>query len=931
MAIWFDMTWSLVEWNAGVTGIVRAELELAKQIKKIDKNLRICVYRNDRVEEINDSEMDWLWNSHSVVDAYIEHFGRQKKNVDLEKIRIPEILEVTRKDDAGRIIKIIRANDIIIKNTRAPQKYLLALLLKTIELPLRLLSKIHLARQKKQKDTSGYIIKPFNPTISELFSKGDILFTCGWITMEKRDDAYEKIRLLIDDFKLVYFVYDLILVNDETKHLYAGGEEGYKAYLRKVSRMCDKIIYGGETALLDTKAYFGKRGWRFPEADFIKFGSNIIASDDSIKIEDLLEKYHIDKDYIMMVGTIDEKKNQDVLYRAYNILNDEYNKSEYPQLVLVAALKGGVVIDNIRLNPKIKDRIIIINPSDSELDCLYKNCKFIVLSTLYEGWSLTLPEGLSYGKLCIVSDVRPLREVGKDLCVYVDPYDSREWANKIVQYYNNVKLLNESEKSVLDHWKSISWEDAGKELYARIVNVKRDVENNFCIGYDISLVFWAAYTGSGVSGITRAQLMMARKLYQKCSNIKFFSLYADTYVEVSDYIIKEILDENYSIDEAVLMCKERVLWLLNAAGVTEKLNKSMVTDKYAIALLMSVLPIRIQDKLLSIRKRKQKEKDRKDEELVLDYELSAENIPFDNNMIIFSAGTGYGAYVNKMINEARIKKGVKFCQLIYDFTPSVVRHTHLPETVEHQELFWKNTYSMADAIFYGGKTAMDDGLQYAKERGYNSVDSRVIRFGSDFVDHDNDLEWKDVSKKYKLPGEYILVVGTIEARKNYDTLYLAYVKLLEEMKDAPNLVFAGYPGWKTESLLATISRDERIKDKLVICSPSDDELDLLYKNSLYCILASQYEGWSLTLPQALNYGKFVLCSDVKPIKEIAQDLVDYVPVLDTFAWKDKIKLYCEDRNLLSSKEKRIQNEWHNITWDECTDRLLDDLREIARR
>lgn len=40
MAIWMDMTNSLQTWKGGVVGIVRAELEIAKNMKRCDPDVR---------------------------------------------------------------------------------------------------------------------------------------------------------------------------------------------------------------------------------------------------------------------------------------------------------------------------------------------------------------------------------------------------------------------------------------------------------------------------------------------------------------------------------------------------------------------------------------------------------------------------------------------------------------------------------------------------------------------------------------------------------------------------------------------------------------------------------------------------------------------------------------------------------------------------
>ena len=919
MAIWFDMTYSLVDWKAGVVGIVRAELELARQLKKENPALKICVLENDKIREVQSSELNWLWNAESVSDAYLEKFGRKAdltkgSNIDNSQ-GIPVVLREALANDAGRIIKIRDANTEIINN--AKHRQLTRVALRTIELPLRISSRIRL-KIKAIRNRGGNRLTIERKQAE--FKCGDKLFSCGWFSSGK-EKYFQDIKCKTNDFSIIYLVYDLVLENDTTSFLYPKEiRKQFEKYLKWISNNCDYVVYGGQTAQHDCENYLKKRGMRVPKGDYIKFGSNIINSVATVKFENVKCKYNIDDRYILMVGSLDAKKNQDVLYRAYTMLHESYGANEYPQLVIVGNKKSddmSNLYDCITLDPRVKDKILLVSPTDAELRVIYENAEFFVHSSLYEGWSLTLPEALSFGKFCIVSDVQPFREVGRDLIEYIDPHDPQKWANAIMKYYQDGNLLKTHEKRIKNSWVDISWEDSGKSLHKIINNATYCVGNKGCLYYDMTLLLWAIYNNAGVSGITRTQIILARKLYERTSNIAFYAMNGETYVELNEYDLEIILDEDYSIDEAVVLSKERVIGKLNALNVIPNRVGFFEKNKYAVALLISIMPSIIRNKIVDkIRK---------------SYSDEGTNIrdvdfPFEKNDIVFSAGTGYSMNVYLSLKKNKEKNGFKFIQLIYDFTPQIVPQTHRVETREYYEKFLHYSYLVSDVIFYGGETAMRDGAIYEKQNGIDHVKGKVIRFGSDIVNKDiGNEEAQKILRKYCLNREYILVVGTIEARKNYETLYLAYLSWLEDTDDVPQLVFAGYPGWKTKELIRNIKNDVRVKNKIIICTPSDDELHVLYENCLYTILASQYEGWSLTLPQSLNYGKFCLSSNVDPLTEIGKDYISYVNALDNKEWYSKMRYYYTNRDILNEYEQRIKKEWHSITWDECADVLVSDL------
>jgi glycosyltransferase involved in cell wall biosynthesis len=56
---------------------------------------------------------------------------------------------------------------------------------------------------------------------------------------------------------------------------------------------------------------------------------------------------------------------------------------------------------------------------------------FCVFPSLYEGWGLPVGEALSLGKVVLCSDRGSLPEVGGDLVRYIDPWNTRTWADEL--------------------------------------------------------------------------------------------------------------------------------------------------------------------------------------------------------------------------------------------------------------------------------------------------------------------------------------------------------------------------------------------------------------------------------------------------------------------------------------------------------------------
>ena len=133
--------------------------------------------------------------------------------------------------------------------------------------------------------------------------------------------------------------------------------------------------------------------------------------------------------------------------------------------------------------------------------------------------------------------------------------------------------------------------------------------------------------------------------------------------------------------------------------------------------------------------------------------------------------------------------------------------------------------------------------------------------------------------KSRVGGEpFVLMVGTIELRKNVPDLLRAWKKLqLKEQKILPWLVLVGKWGQGADEIKALIREfDENEKKVIVLNHVTDEMLVKLYARCLFSVYVSRYEGWGLPIGESLWFGKRVLASNTSAMPEAGEDLVLYV-------------------------------------------------------
>ena len=133
-------------------------------------------------------------------------------------------------------------------------------------------------------------------------------------------------------------------------------------------------------------------------------------------------------------------------------------------------------------------------------------------------------------------------------------------------------------------------------------------------------------------------------------------------------------------------------------------------------------------------------------------------------------------------------------------------------------------------------------------------------------------------QKRGVVGPYILVAGTLEPRKDHATLVAAFEQLRAQHPDLL-LVVAGPLGWLTPAAARELVRPGVVTVGCV----SDAELDALYSHATVVVSASIYEGFGLTVLEAMTHGRPLVVSAIPPHVELVDDAARLFPPGDADA------------------------------------------------
>lgn len=221
--------------------------------------------------------------------------------------------------------------------------------------------------------------------------------------------------------------------------------------------------------------------------------------------------------------------------------------------------------------------------------------------------------------------------------------------------------------------------------------------------------------------------------------------------------------------------------------------------------------------------------------------------------------------------------------------------------------------------------------QFSKERllSHTPIDPervKVVPLAADNrFEPSSMLQISLVKKKYLLPPNYVLVVGSLEPRKNLSRLFKAWTILANRYEDVELVVVGGkgkaFKGIGFEQLPSRVTLLGRI---------DDEDLPTLYSGAIAFVYPSLYEGFGLPPLEAMACGVPVLTSITTSIPEVVGNAAIKVNPLDTEAIAEGLD------GLLSSSELRKHlrslglERIKHFSWDKAAKQTWQVLQEAAQ-
>jgi glycosyltransferase involved in cell wall biosynthesis len=258
----------------------------------------------------------------------------------------------------------------------------------------------------------------------------------------------------------------------------------------------------------------------------------------------------------------------------------------------------------------------------------------------------------------------------------------------------------------------------------------------------------------------------------------------------------------------------------------------------------------------------------------------------------------------------RAPKRAKLTATVHDLTCWLMPELHTPQNVKADQEFADNILRRADGLIAVSENSRQDAIRVL---GIAPGRIRTIYSGvaGSYFD----------AAPMKRERPYALYVGTIEPRKNLDTLLDAWAMLKHKEFD---LVIAGPRGWGSEATLARIQQEATYLGYV-----PERDLPGLTAGATVFVYPSLYEGFGFPVAQAMAAGTPVITSNNSCLPEVTGDAALLVDPRSASGLAAALTRVFESDALRADLAARGRARAELFRWEKCATESLHFFRNIS--
>lgn len=257
-----------------------------------------------------------------------------------------------------------------------------------------------------------------------------------------------------------------------------------------------------------------------------------------------------------------------------------------------------------------------------------------------------------------------------------------------------------------------------------------------------------------------------------------------------------------------------------------------------------------------------------------------------------------------------------------------------PQYIKWPDLFFLKvlipvSLRRADKVIVVSQFTKDEIVKYYKidprkvEVAYNAAADNF------FQNIYSEKQRERVKIKYNLPEKFILYIGTMQPRKNLPFLIEAYGEIKNKLAGV-KLVIAGKKSNNYDRKIDDIMAKCDLKNDVLFPGYIDEEdKPILFNLSLYFVFPSFYEGFGITVLEAMSQKVPVLAADIPGLHEVAEKAALYFNPQRLAGLKETMYNIFIDNNL---RDELVNNGLGRIqffSWTKTAEQTLEIYKSLT--
>ncbi len=247
--------------------------------------------------------------------------------------------------------------------------------------------------------------------------------------------------------RFVFFVHDLIPI-EYPQFARSGGAGRHRRRLDLIARLGDRVIVNSAGTARALARRLAQEGREIPTL-IAPLGIGLVRPPTPRPPR---------ASYFVCLSTIEPRKNHRLLLEIWEKLARSFGP-EAPRLVLLGrrGWKCREVLRRMRSEPLAS----LVEERSGVADAAIARClagaRALLYPTLAEGFGLPVAEALALGVPVLCSDLPELREVGREVPEYLDPFDEPAWRQAVIAYSEPGSGRRADQLERLEAWRAPSW------------------------------------------------------------------------------------------------------------------------------------------------------------------------------------------------------------------------------------------------------------------------------------------------------------------------------------------------------------------------------------------------------------------------------------------------------------------------------------------